>query len=1093
MRAEGSPRIRNPVMGDLTFGETAQLERHLLELGQSVLDQDVDTFLRSHSEWLRNLAGEVRSQVGGDTLVLLAELVRNNEDVHAKQLAMGGLLKVWRDVERYPDRARFAARFALQRAQELAGHTPMWTGVELSPEDDAAARELFEAARADRSFTDPELITAAHDFIDLHGETAGMFGRLASDLETLVEIVRDQARPDHLETARAALTYFAVVADAVPDDLGLVGLLDDMVVVQRAVADIRPERAALTGCLNRVVSRWPFVTELSLGVVDGEYPVSEFLALNSALLLEDVLADGMQRVALVVPTAGPLPLLCGFMRALAEARELVCSDAAVTYQAGERLVDRVDGAEIVFEGYRAASGTSLDVADRDNATHFVFSGVSGQRRYQRTSPISWLARFRRSARKAGSLKRGRTRHVRFADQDMRLGPLERLFGATEPRPLPAQRRRVVVVTRPLRTAREALGKLTLLGTPLIDVLPMTEARLVDDSIEEQACSKSGPGGIAMLTLVRNAAVALEIVERDPKAVAAVVVGIRPESTDALNTVSIARAGVPILAIVEDGDADTRELLAEQAFGFWAWHSAWFSALHWPTHVPEGHAVAEFECQMRSVAGTRVHVVPVDLDELETAFELLADVEQDARDSEDELFQTFVASGFTLLKILRGIVTHLGKPSARLLDTRFAHLDAQLERGAHWWNDARIDKARAARDGLMAARGRLEKSNPKAAALAEWRQAHPLGVIACRRAVGELMRDELGDATPSWVAARPLKRPPDVCIPTWDGAERMDRLLWPPVGDDVKLLLYGMERRWYEDSRLRRQRLRARLAALAATRETFKGLRLEPPPPAEPELREALLDEDVVIARARRASVERVIGGNSGEKTEARLVHFAGGYWAAFTPERRIHTVTHLLDQDRATGERLEEVPASQLRAGDLAVLLRGSDSDAIREIVDGMAGSDLRHKAACWQRAVRRFAEEHCLDELVAKLAEAGCARHRFTVRQWLEEDRIRPRHSGSDIEAILAATGDPELAACLEDCIDAANELFARHSQVGRDLAAEVFAEARGWLEAGVAPDELVDVNDRVVLVTVESVDPDPVDVPLGTANRLQDGPWQD
>ena len=121
------------------------------------------------------------------------------------------------------------------RSIVLALTGPTWSWMQT---DEANARALFEAAIGDASYSEQELIDATRTFIQIHNEKNSLFGRLAADLDTLVSLIADDASGEYVEIARAALTYFVETADAIPDDLGFVGLLDDAYIVQQAVDQI---------------------------------------------------------------------------------------------------------------------------------------------------------------------------------------------------------------------------------------------------------------------------------------------------------------------------------------------------------------------------------------------------------------------------------------------------------------------------------------------------------------------------------------------------------------------------------------------------------------------------------------------------------------------------------------------------------------------------------------------------------------------------------------------------------------------------------------------------------------------------------------
>ena len=220
---------------------------------------------------------------------------------------------------------------------------------------------------------------------------------------------------------------------------------------------------------------------------------------------------------------------------------------------------------------------------------------------------------------------------------------------------------------------------------------------------------------------------------------------------------------------------------------------------------------------------------------------------------------------------------------------------------------------------------------------------------------------------------------------------------------------------------------------------------------------------------------------------ARLVQFAGGHWAAFTELHRVHTVTHLVGVERSRDDEIRETVASELVPGDLVLLLRGTDRDALREAVDAVAPSGTRDIAAVWQRALQRYASSRTTDELVRRLATAGCRRTRGTVERWLVDDSMIGPRGADDVRAILSVTRDDELSAALATCLTAVSTLRGLHVKMAGVLAARVRERARQWLDAGAVPDELVEIEHRLVLATVESLDEQLLDVPRALANRLQ------
>lgn len=1074
---------------ELTFGEIAQLERRLVEMGRRV--GDVDAAVHDIVDWLATLSPSTKSRLDADALASLASSARSVSDPRSRLLALGALVLVKNDASTHPERSRFTARFAVQRLASLAGEAPLWKRVRVSSADEVLAREFFEAARGDTSYADDELVDAATTFVAAHRATSGMYGRLAADLEFLVRVLHDPvAGAGDRETARAALTYFIVNGDAIPDDLGPVGLVDDALVVQNAVAAIHPERGAVTSVLDQVVARWPFVEEIVLESLGRPYPASEFVVVNTALLLDEVLAEGATGAAIVVPASGPLPLLCGFLRALAELRDDLADVELPTFLAGERLQNRASHAEVEFVRYGCldASG-AIRPTSRENATHFEVR--TGERQYRR-QPLSDLLAFTRSTKHGGKLGKG---NVAFDHLSMAMGPLERLFGRTTPVVLPAQRRRVIVVMdRP--EAKALASGLSLFGWSLHDVVPMSSARLGRDGFSEDTWTADGPGGAPYLTVVTSGAEALELVDDETFPVAGVVARIRSGTTDATNIADVYRRGVRVVAIVAPSDHDTHAMLEAAGMRFFTWDEAWFGALHWPVPSPD-HAVGNHESWLRTLDRSEVHARSLSLPELDEGWSGLKALERSLRTEadDDDMLSSFIGAAVSLVQLIRTTVVPPDANFAQQLKRRRAHVDAALRSGAHWWSAEVASAAERSAAALGSAAARLTGGGAKWDALRIWFEANPDGTVICGPSLGARLTEALAPVRISWTPDSRVSGLAAGLVPFWSSGDRMDRLLHPPVASRLELLLYGPECEWFEAAKRRRTRVVRQLEQVVARASPFRGLLPRPRREAgksevlENTASASVPELDEMASRSRRTQLLRRIRDESSETALARLVHFAGGAWAAFSRESHVHTITHLLGETNAVRRELRETQAWELEPGDVVVLIRGSDRDVIRAVVDDFAPAGLRELAGAWRRALCRYAETRDLDDIVARLSDAGCKRTRSTVARWLTDDTmIRLRHNRADIEAIARVTGDTELENCLDHCVDACDELFTLHAVVGRDLTDKVLDTARDWIAVGIAPDEVVDVDARLAVAAVESVDAETVAVPRGLVGRLQD-----
>lgn len=1078
----------------LTFGDIANLEHALAEEARRVEPDEIEPLLARLSEWYTQTQQKRDPAVDGGTFALLCDYVRASGNRKVRDLALGALRRAARDSQSHLHRARFETEFALGRIRALTGETPLWSDAHLSERDRGDASALFEAAQGDRSYTDAALRAAVEAFVAEHQSDSSIFGRLASDLILLSHALDStETDQDHRRTARAALTYFAVAADAVPDGRGLAGLLDDIFIVRRAVDEIHPYRGALSHLLDDVVAQWPFIGSLAFQAGMDRYAFSEFMIINSALLLESVSPSTSARgSALIVPDSGPLPFFLGFVTALSEIQRWLDPAARPSFLPGERLVNREGGGEAEFQAY------CRNVEPCDNsaeATHFRFK-TTGKRGSVQWRPIAELACFRRVADDRTAMRRGR---LLFDPHGMTIGPLERLFGSVEPILLPKERGRTLVVG-PLSVNQTLAEEHELWGTPLVDVIPMGKARVVDDRFDEEHWTSRGVGGRPLLVFLRTSAEAAEMVDDSQHDVVSVIAAVKPNSIDAVNLARIASRDVPVVAILDEGDTDAQDHLSEAGFRVWTWDERWFGSLRWPPRGPthRRNALENYERRLVDAAKARLTVERRDLPELDNASIELSGLETRARAEDNEMLDDVIVGGFGLLVRVCRCVDLLTGPAADEMQTQLAAFIERAKAGKHWWSDEVVASVERLIHCLQDAVARLSEDNPKRSALLAWSASHPSGVVLVdRRTFSE--SGSLRESSQVRLV-RQLDRddvPAQVLIPAWLGRDHMARLLHPPVAGDVTLLLYGPERAWYGTHEGRRSATRNRLSTLAAKQTAFprlanRGGTLPPPPPSA----RVVDDEpDEFIVRARRAHAMRILGRTDGETVRAHLVNFAGGYWAAFATTRIIHTVTHLVVADEKGSEdgQLVETIAADLKGGDLVLLLRGSDRDALRDAVDAQAPPGARGSADIWRGALRRRAlAGSSLDSLVDALSRAGCRRTPATVRRWIEdEDMIGPRYGDRDIDAIVTVTRDEQLTRSLATCKGAITLLRGLHSSVGRTLAKQVLKRAREWIDAGAEPNDLIHIEDRLVVVSVNSVDPQPVDVPRGSANRLQETRW--
>ena len=271
----------------LTVRDVDGLERELLAAGGAIVGQ-TSSLLRDAADWYEK-KGEPLGVLDRHSFAYLSECIRSEASEQTRRIAMGALVTLQRETEKRPDRARFVLRFALRRIYSLSGREIEWSGIPIPNVDVAEAQELFEVARGDSRYSDAELLNTASEFVNRFEDANDMFGRFAQDLKVLIDVLKSPtADESHLDTARAALVYFVEVADAISDDVGSVGLLDDALIVRRAVAHIQPGRSVLASHLDSIIRNWPFLLDVPLAAHGDAHGLSEFMVINSAVIMSAV-------------------------------------------------------------------------------------------------------------------------------------------------------------------------------------------------------------------------------------------------------------------------------------------------------------------------------------------------------------------------------------------------------------------------------------------------------------------------------------------------------------------------------------------------------------------------------------------------------------------------------------------------------------------------------------------------------------------------------------------------------------------------------------------------------------------------------------
>lgn len=1071
----------------LTFAELSKLERLLIEEGAKC---DASTELNATAEWLKD--GSFGTHLE-EALTRLAETAQQADNKTAAKIALGSLVFARREFDHDEGRCLAVLRFATQRVGSIESDNVYWANVVLSANDEEDARALFEAAIGDRSYSTRELIETANDFANRHEGEHSVFGRLAADLALLVTVIESEESQEHKEVARAALLYFAEKADAIPDDVGLVGLLDDAYIVQQAVGHICPDKASLTAYLENCVKRWPFLRNLRFDTDNKPTLISDYLLANSALLMDTLESEGKSTIVFI-DDVGPLPYLLGIVAVLAQISEMTDTGGAVL-KYGDRLMDRDGTGEVVFNRYYRQEGADLVICDAQLATHAqVIQPARGRTtEVLRTIPVAELGNFRRTA--TGVDKRRRN-VVKVDISGRKAGSLELLFGTTTPIMLDPQSP-IVLVVAPIQKTKHIAENLKLFGTLARDVVPSGHLHRTQDGLEVEYWSKHGIGGEPMLYVVRSVDEAYEAVVSPPfehRRVSTVISAVRPNSPDASQLVRIHDSSVSVIAFVAPEDPDAPEIFADHGMSFWSWDADWLGQLYWPqVKALMQQPIVAYEHDLRQRLRATNHVETVRFDELSELAAVLVAMDR-GHDADNEPLAEWVNMSWWLLLHFCRWLTPVEQDIYDQFTAAIGKLAALRHRNQYRWSENDLNTGEKIIKLFEQVLKAISNGNSKYEQLLSLALDSPGSIVL----VAERDRARVSEAlssTDAHVISRNLSEEDGKfrIIPAWYSQSQMQRLIFASRFERQTLLLYEPEVEWFGRAQQRRERAIIKTQELVGRCSAIPLERREEahPRPTLPDSNR-FGDVDEVLKKSISRFVERSRH-NVDDRVNATVVGFVGGSWAAFTPAHRIVLVSDLVE-DHESGTDITSAIVSDLESGDIVLLLRESDRDAIRERASLSLSEHMIHMADAWKRALQTYVNMHPdLEELRHKLKRAGCEKTVQTIRAWISDDYvIGPQYAESVLPAITEVTSSAELRECEQKCLIAIRSVRSAHVSAGKWLAKQVIKRAREWADAGAMPDDLVDLENRLVLATVDFVDATQKEVPTNLVNRLQSSTWR-
>lgn len=999
----------------------------------------------------------------------------------------------------------FVASYSVHEISMRLGSPVSYHPPTITKDEQVLADDIFERlSLADGC--DSTLVSSVQEKLDQIREltNCGFLKRLATNALALVEVLEDQTRPvEDKICARGALRYLLEKDDAIKDELGLVGYLDDLFILQTAIELISPQREPLIELLDRVVGVWPFLNMLTLDDGSGPRPASEFAILNSALSCRKLRSVDTINTLLVVPETGPIAILIGFVSTLGLAHEAgVRNLTEKSFNPGQKVLVDYE-AVAIFEGF---------VALEDGRRMFKLRKNRTERGEKNLGSITYwpMSDLRRIV--PVDAKRDTRGNIDWThrNKETAICGLEFLFNGPNRADVHAISKQVIVVM-PTMLAADFCSKTLLYGQPIKDVVPIGQISADGESIEQWSARFGTQTPV--LLFASDLDIASSYAQDHREEIEHIIVDVTGRNREKHSSIKrLNRLQIPCLLIVSERIENEIELAKHNDLSVWEWEANDLEALVWPEPSAVIHIgnIAKFESRVRAASTARPTVEKISFPIVSETYKSFCSLRRLAKrrgaNGLPEL-ETIVAEAFFGVTHLMRCATTLGEGSPVVVgvNDRLQKINTSIASSNYLSENERTAAVLVAACMEEFLKQLLEH-NPKAAALSSILLRYPLADIMCpdARLVTDLqvaVKSLPNRVFASLASDETLSN--GLIVTGWFKQSRMSSILSPPIADPMVLLLYDVECRWHQQFSEQRHTMRQSRTSLKGRSTIFpsmKGWKQPSPPDGPREEVDFDLDDFKQVQTEiddgfRTRILDQVRSGASDADVKARMIVFAGGFFGLFTDSYKLNVVTHLLDGSVAGDDEKASVKlaaAKELVLGD-QVVFRPKSRDLIREVADTLLKPGQRETAGLWQTALRSYMKEHGLsDEMVCRrLQAAGCKAGDPAIRNWINYDgMIAPQQYETDVRVIADVTGDAALYSSIDAVIDAIKHVRSAHQQLApRVIAKQVRNSAAKIVRDEQADQSMVHLDNDLVLVRVVETASELLPIKYTSANRLIEG----
>lgn len=966
---------------------------------------------------------------------------------------------------------------------------------------------LFEFSNSSLK-NDRELIQYSNEFLSNLGkiEFTTLIQRFRRNIIRLSRVLSDQneGTEENKSWARGALSYLFLKGDVIPDNLGILGLLDDIYIAKTAVQLIDPSTQPLEDLIDDLYSTWPFLRDLVLDHCGREYFFSEFALVNTALSCHELIdAENSLSTALVLSSSGITPFTIAFGSALGMAYEAskILKEDIPQFEIGNKV--KVDNAAIaIYDGIDEISGLKY-IRLKQYVKHKGKELETISR-----IPVNQSGRLC-AAPVDSKLKGSIPTEIKYTEKPVTA--TESLFHIPHSQPFTNHNACVWLVSQNLAIHKLAT-ETTIYKQPLYNVVPI--GHIKRDGKTDFWGSHFGEAQ-RLLTIISDLDLASEVLDEadlsDNDLIVVDLSGINRNKTASLQLIKT--LGARIFCIVEEKDFDTVEILKEAGFNFWEWSEkeiTEFIFLDKNYLKTNKHPFNKNDSLTLSSYCLTPKVTELNFEPAVRANISINKLTRYISNKDDEVPDELNSIVDQLLEVMF-LFIRTPVPAAYLskaIDDKVAILDqiSQSSKNSFYISDFEKQLINNSTDALLECYCELNTENKKHLTITGILKDHPSSKVL----VSPWMLSNLDLTESDNLLIETMTTWKDInnndsellIVPFWPGEKRAWEIFSAPPAKEIHFILYPFENNWRLS--FERKRYKAKCSRMKINNRdkifskpyAWKSVQFihNPKFPTDYEPGDSYLIEERSIRQKHRLLSKAKRNGGL-ENTKAKLVIFRGGAFTFFTPGHDIWSATHLLSEEslkQSDNHQVTAVKVNDLKENDVLVFLRGSDRDAIRALADEKLTPGTRDISSLWQTVLRNYVSTSgtSISDLQKQLKDAGCKRHIVTIRHWLKSETIiGPRnYNDGDLDAIVKITGDSFFEARKDECSEAIADVWSEHLRASNTLAQKVLEGVSEKLIQNFNLGSPIDISDGLSLVQVEYVDSDLVEIPVSSVNRLME-----